>query len=76
VIYRHCFSTSLEYAIRRVQVTEDGLKLNCTLQLLVSADDNILGRSIHTIEKNPETLVVASKEINPYPTNVAYKWSS
>jgi hypothetical protein len=38
------------------------LKLNGTHQLLVYADD-VLGRSIHTIKKNTEALVVASKEI-------------
>jgi len=32
-------------------------------QLLVNADDvNILGRSVHTIKKTAEALVVASKE--------------
>ena len=35
----------------------------CTHQLVIYADDaNILGRNIHTIEKNTEALVVASKE--------------
>jgi hypothetical protein len=39
------------------------LKLNGTHQLLVYADNvHILGRSIHTIKKNAEALVVASKE--------------
>jgi len=52
-----------EYAIRMVQVNQDGLKLNGTHQLLVYADDvNILGGSVHTIKKNTETIVVASKE--------------
>jgi len=42
----------LEYAIRRVQVNQDVLKLNSTHQLLVYADDiNVWGRSIHTIKK-------------------------
>jgi hypothetical protein len=31
---------------------------------LLTAPHNILGRSVHTIEKNTEALVVASKEIS------------
>jgi hypothetical protein len=54
---------TLEYAIRRVQVNKKGLKLNDIHQLLVYADDNILGGHVYTIKKNAEVLVVASKEI-------------
>ena len=56
------FNFSLEYAIRRVQVNQDGLKLNGTHQLLAYADDiNILGGSVHTVKENAEALVVATK---------------
>jgi hypothetical protein len=57
------FNFVLGYAIRRVQANQDGLKLNGTHQLLVYDDDvNILGRSMHSIKKNTEALVVTSKE--------------
>ena len=47
------FNFALEYVIRKVQVNEVGMKLNGTHQLLVYAYDvNILGGSVHTIEKN------------------------
>ena len=50
------FNFALEYAIRRVQVNQDGLKLNGTHELLASADDvNILAGSVHTVKKNAET---------------------
>jgi len=58
------FNFALVYAIRRVQVIQSGLKFNGTHQLLVYADDvNILGGSVHTVKKNAEALIVASKEI-------------
>jgi hypothetical protein len=56
-------NVALEYAIKRVQVNQDGLKLNGTRQLLAYADDvNILGGSVHTEMENAEALVVATKE--------------
>ena len=58
------FNFALEYAIRRVQVNRDGLKLNATHQLLAYADDvNILGRSIRNLKENAEALVAATREI-------------
>jgi pyruvate kinase len=58
------FNFALEYAIRKVQANQEGFKLNVTHQLLVYADYvNILGKSIHTIKKSTEAIVVARKEI-------------
>ena len=57
------FNFALECAIRRVQVNQDGLKLNGTRQLLAYADDvNILGGSVDTVKKIAEALVAATKE--------------
>ena len=48
---------ALEYAIKRIEVTQEGLKLNGTHQLLVYVDDvNILGGSVHTKNTHTQTL--------------------
>jgi len=49
------YNFALEYAIRRVEVNLESLKLNGTYQLLVYADDvNISGGSVHTVQENAE----------------------
>jgi hypothetical protein len=58
------FNFALEYAIRKVQENQVGLKLNGTHQMLAYADDvNLLEDNIDTIKKNTETLIDDSKEI-------------
>jgi hypothetical protein len=58
------FNFALEYAIRKVQENQVGLKLNRTHQLLAYADDvNLLGNNLATINTNTETLNDASMEV-------------
>ena len=46
------FNLALDYAISRVPVNQDALKLNGTCQISVYGDyGNILGGSVHTIKK-------------------------
>jgi hypothetical protein len=56
------FNCALEYAIRKDQENQVGLKLNGPHQLLVCADDVILlGDNTDTVKKNTETLIDTSK---------------
>jgi hypothetical protein len=58
------FNFALEYAIRKVQENQVGLKFNGAHQLLAYADDvNLLGDNRDTIKKSTETLIDASKEV-------------
>jgi hypothetical protein len=58
------FNFAVEYAIKMIQMNQDGLLFSGTHQLLVyTDDDNMLGGSVHTIKENAEALIVASKEI-------------
>jgi hypothetical protein len=56
------FSFTLDCTIRRVQVIQDGLKLDGTQQVLVCAHDaNILGGRVNAIW-NTEAVGIASEE--------------
>jgi hypothetical protein len=56
------FNFALEYAIRKVQVNQVGLKLNGTHQQLVYSDNvNLMGDNTDTIKKNTQT--DTSKEV-------------
>jgi hypothetical protein len=57
------FSFTLECATGKIQANQEGLKLNVNHHLPFYADDvNLLSDSIHTIKKNIEALLFASKE--------------
>jgi hypothetical protein len=55
---------ALEYAFRKAQENQMGLKLDETHQLLVYADDvNTLGDNTDPIKKYTENLIDASEEV-------------
>jgi hypothetical protein len=58
------FNVSLEYAIRRVEEKQEGLKLNGTHQLLAYAEGvTVVGGNIDTIQKNTKALLDTCKEV-------------
>ena len=51
------------YAIKRIQVNKDGMKLNGAHHFLVYADDVImLGGTVNTMKEKAEALIMARKE--------------
>jgi hypothetical protein len=59
------FNFALEYAIRKVQENQVGLKLNGTHLLLAYADGvNLQGDNLDTTKNSTETLIDASKEVS------------
>jgi hypothetical protein len=57
-------NSALEYAIRKVEENQVGLKLNGTHELLAYAGDvKLLGDNIKTVNKNTETLSDAGKKV-------------
>jgi hypothetical protein len=58
------FNFALEYAIRRVQENQKGMKLNGARKIFAYADDiNVVGENIELIKKNTEALLDSSKEV-------------
>jgi hypothetical protein len=57
------FNFALEYAIRRVQESQEGLKLTGTHHLLASADFNTPAENINIVDKTREALLDGIKEI-------------
>jgi hypothetical protein len=70
------FNFALEYAIRKVQESQVGLKLNEKLHLLAYAHDvNLLGDNLDTINKNKTNKLVAfSQQANYTDLSTATGW--
>jgi hypothetical protein len=66
------FNYPLQYAIRRVQENQEGLKLNGACQLLAYTENvKIVGENIDIIKKNialSDTSKEAGREVNPEET--------
>jgi hypothetical protein len=56
------FNFAFEYVIRRIEVNQEGLKLNGTNQILVYVGDNILGGRVNAKKKHTGTSLGPSKE--------------
>jgi hypothetical protein len=69
------FSFALDYAVRRVQENQEGLKLNWTHQLLACVDDvNIVGENIESLlGTNKEIDLEANPEETKYMLMSHYK---
>jgi hypothetical protein len=50
------FNFAVEYAVRRVHLYQEGLKLKGAHQVSVCADISILGGSVHTVTRDTEAL--------------------
>jgi hypothetical protein len=54
---------AVEYAIKKINLFQDILKLNGTYQIVAYADVNILGESLIILKINAVALILATKDI-------------
>ena len=55
------FNFALEYVVKKLEETREGLSLNGQIQMLSYADDiDIIGDNKETVEKNTEILIECS----------------